>query len=76
VGVLVAAKAVITDEVSAPGTPDTPRVKRRLGAEGQMSARQGCPHGMSAAAHHPEGTESRSSFWEGVHDSKDVDDVS
>jgi len=41
-----------------------------------MSARQGCPHGMSAAAHHPEGTESRSSFWEGVHDSKDVDDVS
>lgn len=31
---------------------------------------------MSAPAHRPEDAESRSSFWEGVHDSKDVDGVS
>lgn len=46
------------------------------GVEGQGSASQDCRHGVSAPAHRPEDAESRSSYWEGVHDSKEADGVS
>ena len=73
--VLVAAKAVITDEVSAVGTPDTPR-GGSPGVEGQVSASQDCRRGMSAPAHRPEDAESGNYYWDGVHESKAADGVS
>ncbi len=46
------------------------------GVDGQVSASQDCRRGVSAPANHPEDAESRSYYWEAVHDSKDADGVS